>query len=27
MIINQNPHKYKKNDEKGVVNTFDNWSC
>jgi GTP-binding protein HflX len=24
MIINQNPHKYKKNDEKGVVNTFDN---
>jgi GTP-binding protein HflX len=24
MIINQNPHKYKKNDKKEAVNTFGN---
>ena len=27
IIINQNPYKYKKNEMKGDVDTFGNWSC
>jgi hypothetical protein len=27
IIINQNPHKYKKNEVEGVAKTFGNWSC